>query len=142
MNYLADNGGGRGLRSLFDDFFLDFEDLLPRQVSGKAAASFALDIEEMPNSYVVRANLPGVSKDNLDISLERNQLRIHVKDLRDKKEENSKYLHRERVWREMTRVIALPNTSAHEVEAELRDGVLTVTVRKDTEKLPRKIEVK
>jgi HSP20 family protein len=97
------------------------------------------DVSETNDTYVVRAELPGVSKDQISIELQDRELVINgeVKD-----EENG---HKRRSSRRTGRFeyrTYLPGDINHdEVKAELHDGVLTVTVPKSEAAKPRRIEI-
>ena len=111
-------------------------------VSSCARRGFPLDVVEETARYVIEASLPGVSKDDIEVSLEDNSLTIQVKP--DERGENHRnYLYRERWLGAASRTIALPFTSSEgEVEATLKDGVLTLVVNKTPEKQVKKIAIR
>lgn len=103
----------------------------------------AVDISEHENEYQVRVELPGVSKDDVKITLESNILTIRgeKKQEKDVKEEN---IHRmERVYGSFQRSFTLPTVvNGNDINAVYRDGILTVTLPKAEEAKPKQIEVK
>jgi HSP20 family protein len=94
---------------------------------------------------VVRADVPGVSKDDLQVSVEDDVLTIRG-ERRDEREERDQGFYRsERSYGEFLRAIPLPEgTDAERCEAKYEDGVLEVTlpVPKQEERRPRRIEVR
>ena len=83
---------------LFDDFFN--EDFLPR----KERNLMKTDIKEHKNKYTVEVDLPGFTKENIDLSLNNGYLNIHAKmEKNDDKEDEGKFLHRERFFGECSR---------------------------------------
>jgi len=97
------------------------------------------DIEENNEEYVVHAELPGVKKDDINVSLENGMLLIEGK-RRQEKEDKGKHFHRvERSYGTFMRRFALP-TAVYEdkVMADYKDGMLTVHVPKNGAQTPTK----
>ena len=123
---------------VFDDFFdRPFGELAQRF---PVSASFKMDVEDTPEAYVISADMPGVSKDEIDVELNEGQLSISVKkeydsdkaeDGAEKAERN--YIHRERMSYSASRGVYLKDAVAEGVSANLKDGVLVVSVPKKTE---------
>ena len=77
----------------------------------------------------------------MEAYMEGSKLTIKVKK-EEQREENARYIHRERQSIEATRMVRLPlATASQDIDATLRDGVLTLEVRKDEKKLPRRIAI-
>lgn len=117
----------------FEDFYNMLDDFFADGWPGKRSLSsdtFKVDVREEDSGYVVEADLPGVKKEELNISLDDNRLSITV--ARDEKvEENKKnYLHRERRYCSMQRSIFLADSDAEGIKATLKDGELTITIPK------------
>ncbi len=112
--------------------------------SGSSVGSFPVDIREVEDKLVVEADLPGFTKDQIDISVEQGVLSIEANRRSEKTEPAKGEAHViERRYHHLARRFTLPNAyNAEEVEANLKDGVLTVTLPKREEVKPRKIEVK
>lgn len=88
----------------------------------------------------VEVDLPGVKQEDLDITVEKNVLRITAE---RKQPEHCEYSHQERIFGRFERQFTLPDTVNPEgVEAELREGVLSLHLAKRPESQPRKISVK
>jgi HSP20 family protein len=110
--------------------------------AGSAAFVPHVDVTETPNSYVFTADLPGVREDQLDISLTGNQLVISGKRESGEAQEGSRYHLYERTYGQFTRTFSLPSgIDPEQVTANLKDGVLTLTVGKRPEVQPRRIQL-
>src|SRR6056297_911116 len=106
-------------------------------------ASPAVDVIEKDDSVVVRCDMPGVKKDNLDLSLARNILTIKGEKKSEDHENESKN-YRNETWSGIfQRTISLPDSvDPEKVEASLRNGVLELVIGKREEVKPRQIDVK
>ena len=103
----------------------------------------ALDVYEDSDNLIVRAELPGLKKENIDISLHENVVTISGERKNEKKYEGSQTSRAERFFGRFTRSIKLPKTvDAAQVKASYTDGILTVTLPKAPEAKPRSIEIK
>lgn len=102
----------------------------------------ATDIRETEDHYEVTAELPGMTKDDVAITLENNQLTLSG-ERRFERDNDEQSFHRvERAYGAFARSFALPkNVDAEKVDARFADGVLTVTVPKLEEARPRKIAI-
>jgi HSP20 family molecular chaperone IbpA len=100
------------------------------------------EIKETPDAYGATVYLPGVAKDGLEITAEEAQLRI-VGRRAWKQPEGWSALHRESVDAPFELVLAHDNTiDTDKIAAELRDGVLRISLPKHEAVKPRKIAVK
>lgn len=109
------------------------------------AADFAprMDVHETEAAYILSADLPGVKADGVDISVENSQLKIAGRRESSHREDKEHVHLSERNYGSFRRVFALPETAdTAKVDAELKDGILTVTVAKKAEAKPRTIAVK
>ena len=105
----------------------------------------ALDMHETDNTLVVTMDVPGVRSEELDISFEKNTLTIRGSrpTLAKPAEGEFKLYASERVFGEFSRSVRLPQfVDAEKIEAEVKEGVLTVKVPKSAAALPRKISIK
>ncbi len=103
----------------------------------------ALDIEENNNEFVVSAELPGINKEDIKISITDNNLVIsgEVTEKKDVQEKN--YHLKERIRGNFNRAVALPTSvDSNNAEANYEDGILTVRLPKAEEAKPREIEIK
>ena len=106
-----------------------------------APGSFPVDIRETTDNLFVEAELPGFEKDQIDVSLENRILTIAAA-REEIKKDGEHHLHERRTTR-VSRAFRLPGTvDESNVEAALKDGILTLTLHKREEVKARKIEVK
>jgi HSP20 family protein len=111
--------------------------LLPPMFRSQPAAN----VWEQGDALLVEMELPGVKNDQVDISVAGGELSVKV-NRPEVEQEGVTYHRRERPVGSFTRVLRLPvEVNADRVEAELRDGVLLVTLPKSDSAKPRKINV-
>lgn len=102
----------------------------------------ALDLYEDNDNLVVRAELPGLKKEDIDISLHENAVTISGERRNEKKYEGGKTTREERFFGRFTRSIRLPKAvEAGKVKASYKDGVLLVTLPKADEAKPKQIQI-
>ena len=100
-----------------------------------------ISIWEGEDHFSVEVELPGVHNDDIDVTVEKNVLQVTAQ--RKPPEDERTYLHLERRHGKLERTFSLPDTvDAGSVEAELKDGVLHITLAKKPETQPKKISVK
>ena len=100
------------------------------------------DVKEAKDAYVLRADLPGVQENALDVSLNGNLLTISGKREEEHREEGEQYFALERSHGSFTRSFALPdNVDPEGIRAELKNGILTLQIPKKPEAQPRKIAI-
>jgi HSP20 family protein len=92
---------------------------------------------------VLKAEVPGLKREDIDVTVENNTLTLRGERKRDEAIADSRYHRIERAYGPFSRSFTLPNTlDGSRVRAEYRDGVLTVTLPVREEARPRQIEVK
>ena len=125
--------------SMFDDpFFRFFEDSPIR----RSDWSPAVDVVETEKEYRFVFEVPGMEEKNLSISIENRTLTISGEKVSEERKEEGN-LRLERWFGKFSRSFSLPETADGEhVEANLKNGILTVSVPKKAEATPRKVEVK
>ncbi|MEA5522899.1 Hsp20/alpha crystallin family protein [Limnoraphis robusta] len=102
----------------------------------------AIELQETPDSYVLRAFLPGLDSAALNIEAAKKAIAISGKTHRPELDEGHKYLYSEFPSGEFRRVVNLPEAIAHtEVKADYVDGVLTLTMPKAPETVNRVVKV-
>ncbi len=110
--------------------------------SNEGGTTFPIDLKETEKEYEIKADLPGVNKEDVHLTLEDKMLTIELKQDRTEEHKENNYLVRERFSKLAARTISLPFTSSEsKVTAALRDGVLTISVPKAAEKQTRRISV-
>jgi HSP20 family protein len=125
--------------------FRMLEDTLNRFFSEPASSrpwTPAVDIRETENELVLKADLPEMKLEDLDIRLENGTLTLKGERKFEKKEEDRGYHRIERSYGSFVRAFSLPDyVDAEKVGADYRDGVLTVTIPKKEVAKPRAIKV-
>ena len=110
--------------------------------SSLAAWTPAVDIYEDGNQMVIKADLPDVNEKDIEVRLEDNTLSIRGERKFEKKVSEENYLRVERAYGSFSRTFSLPSTvDAEHINAEYRNGVLTVALPKREESKPRQIKV-
>ena len=127
----------------------EFDSLLGRWLGGRESngggsylAPYAVDVREDADHIYVEAELPGFKKEEIDVTLENQQLTIAAERHERSEGEGKKgeHLLRERRYTRFLRSFTLPPTVDEQtVNAKLNDGVLTITLTKREETKPRKI---
>lgn len=116
----------------------------PAETAGRLRVEFSpsFDIIEREDSFVLVADLPGVSERDLDVSAAGNQLTVSGSRRGGEPGEGEHYYLSERLRGEFTRSFALPQEAAMEsAEASLENGELTITIPKRSEAQPRRIPI-
>jgi HSP20 family protein len=102
----------------------------------------ALDLHEDKDNFVVKAELPGLKKEDIEISLHDGCLSISGERKNEEKFENAEVHRAERFVGRFQRTLALPAPVAvDKVKAQYKDGVLTITLPKTEEAKPKQIVV-
>ena len=102
----------------------------------------AVDIYETEHGLVVKADLPDVKPEDLDIRVENNILTIRGERKFEKKVNETNYLRVERAYGSFSRSFSLANTvNSEAIKAEYKNGVLTLTIPKREEAKPKQIKV-
>lgn len=116
----------------------DWEDDASQQLPGQ----LALDVYETADKLLVKARTAGVNKNDLDVSISDNTLTVRGTLSAGVEEDVQNYFLQECYWGEFSRSIALPvAVKEDEVEASLKDGVLTISFTKVKQDTVKKIQV-
>lgn len=103
----------------------------------------AVDIKEEEDRFLIRADVPGVAADDLEITMDGGALAIHGHRETTKEEERDGWHRTERLSGRFYRRFSLPDTADPEnIEADYKDGVLEISIPKQVRDLPRRIHVK
>ena len=138
--------------------FEEFENMLERYSKSGASnigkqlntdMSFAdwspsVDIEEEDDKYLIKADLPGVDKENIDVKLDNGVLSIRgEKTTESETGKGTKRHRRERFHGSFARSFTLPEAvKSDQVEASYKDGVLSLVIPKQDEVKPKSIDIK
>ena len=119
---------------LFRDFGRQFFSNFPDEQSIKT------DISEKEDRYELKAELPGFSKDQIDISYENGMLIISGENnqVNEEKDNEGKVIQKERSYSNVKRMYSLNNIDEDNIEAKFEDGILSVDLPK-TENSQRKV---
>ena len=116
-----------------------FDDLTP----GMRRWDLAVDLVETDDSFVVKASLPGITPEDMDITVEDDTLTIKAETKVEEEYEQNSYHLRERRFGGFSRSLRLPTAiNAEKIEAVFEHGVLTLTVPKAEAVKPKKISVR
>jgi HSP20 family protein len=121
---------------------------LPLRGGGEEAVTLtewspAVDISEDDKEYTIKAELPGMHKDDVRVTVEGGVLSIAGERKAEKEEKNKRYHRTERSYGSFTRSFTLPEgASGEKVTADFKDGILIVHLQKDEKAKPKSIEVK
>lgn len=131
-----------GLQGAVNRLFSDFFGRMDTPSLGSLEFLPAVDVVETPAAIQVKAELPGIDPKNLDISVSGDLLTIRGEKKGEKEEKGKNYHRIERSYGSFSRTVEIPSysDSAH-VNAEYKDGVLTVTLGKREEAKPKSIKV-
>ncbi len=128
------------LDRFFEDDFTRFPSLWERRPD---TMSLALDVAEKDDAFIVKASVPGVPAEDVEVTLTDNVLTIKGEMKADKEINEENYHLRERRFGSFVRSVTLPTAvDADKIEAVNENGVLTLTLPKAEAVKPKKIEVK
>lgn len=130
------NSNFRDFNNMIDSFFND--DFLSR--GSVYESSFKVDVSEKDDSYLVEAEMPGFSKDDIAISLDEGKLVISAQKNEevDKSDEDKNYIHKERKSSQMSRSMYFPDIDEDNIKASLNDGILEIKLGKSQVKETKK----
>ena len=139
----------RELERMFDSFLSRFRPLWPlRREFPALRMPFEgrmpkIDVIERDDEIVVKAELPGVDKNDLDVSVTDNTVTIKASTQRESKQEKGDYHRQEISTGYLSRTVGLPNAiDPKRATAELKDGVLQLTLSKVEKTKRQRVEVK
>lgn len=134
------------LRRMRDILHWDpFREMLAPWSAAERAGTFvpSFEVKETKDAYIFKADIPGVKEQDLDVSLAGNRLSVCGKREAEKEEKGETYFTYERSHGSFMRSFMLPQgVDPEQVTAEMKDGVLTLTVPKKAELQAKKINLK
>ena len=128
--------------SLFDDtFFNDFFRPVRRDSSGDRVP--AIDVHDGEGQYLIKVDLPGIRKEDIDISLENGVLSVSAETTKeDKEEKDGKLIRQERHYGKYLRSLSVgSDVDPTGIKAHFEDGVLNLTLPKAMEKQPSTVSI-
>ncbi|MEJ2746639.1 MAG: Hsp20/alpha crystallin family protein [Anaerolineae bacterium] len=136
----------REMMDLRREFDRLFESALDMPAFGGDTATtwgLALDLVENEDNFVIKASVPGISPDDLEITLADNTLTISGEFKQDEETKEDQYRLRERRYGSFRRSVTLPTSVDREaIEANYDAGILTLQVPKAEEVKPKRIAIK
>jgi HSP20 family protein len=127
----------REMDRLFEDFFSN-----PLTVS-ETLSQPSIDMLQTDDDIIVKATLPGIAADDLDIQITGDTLSLRGETKEEEEVKEGKYHLRERRYQSFSRSLRLPTTVvADKAVAEMKNGILTLTLPKAEEVKPKAITVK
>ncbi len=133
------------------DVFNDFDNIIndffrPHRVlskQGDNAFSLAIDVVEKESTYEIQAEIPGINKDDLNVTLEDGVLTIAAETSAENVEEkDGKVIRRERRYGKFSRSLKVgKDVDENNIEANYKDGVLNLVLAKAEQVQPKKITI-
>jgi len=133
----------RGMVSLQDEMNRMFDSLMSPTAPRAAETWFpAVDVRETEGEYIVRAELPGLTREDVKINLINNTLILRGEKKQENEEKKGSWHHVERSYGSFERTFTLPTTvTSDTIKAKFHNGVLEITVPKAEEAKPREINI-
>ena len=133
--------GFGNLRSVINDLF-DENHVRSSTKPGLSKWYPAVDVLESKDSYLIRAELPGMKREDIKVEVKDGALVLSGERKSEQPAEGVEYRHVERVAAKFWRSFSLPETVKQDgIEATYKDGVLEIRVPKAEEAKPRQIEI-
>jgi HSP20 family protein len=120
--------GFDSVQNMLDDFFAEGWPF-KRSLIGD---TFKIDVQDNKTEYLIEAELPGMKKEDIGISLNEGRLNISVNKDETIEERDKNYIHRERRTTSMNRSIVLGDADPAGIKAKLDNGILLISVPKKT----------
>ena len=135
-----------GFRSEFDDLFWPWGQRSGPLTTMTQKRTPPMDVVDMGDHYEMRLEMPGIPKDSVDIQVTQNGVEIKAECDETKEEKGKNWLRRECSGMSFYRAVELPEElKTDDVDAELKDGVLTVSLPKiepKPERKAKKVQIK
>lgn len=128
----------QAMDKLFEESFVT-----PSRAFADFGVATPIDMYQTENEVVVKTALPGVSADEVDITITGDTLCIRGEKKADEKVKREDYLYQEHRYGAFSRTVALPSgLDTGKAEASFENGILTLTIPKSEEVKPKSIKVK
>lgn len=123
------------MNRLFDDFFGEGR-------GDEGSWLPAVDVSETDNEMIIRAELPGMAQEDIELNLQENVLTLKGDKKKEEKEEQENFHRVERSYGSFSRTLTLPaDVKAEQIQASFKDGVLLITLPKAEEAKAKKIAI-
>lgn len=132
----------RALRRRDDAFDEMFRDFFRRQGEEGGAGEPAVELAESDGEMTVKMEVPGVEKDQIQLTVSDDHLMVRGETRKEKEEKKKNYYRQEIRYGAFQRTVALPvEVDATKAKADLKNGVLTITLPKSAQPKAREIKV-
>ena len=130
----------------FENFFKDFGKgfwMKPVAFPAQAELTMKIDVKEDEKSFTVKADIPGVKKEDIQIEIDDDQVSLRAEVKQEKEEKKGeKVVHSERSYGMVSRSFTLPtDVDAKAAKAEYKDGVLNLTLPKKSNGSAKRVSV-
>jgi len=126
---------------LFEDSFVHPSRFWPE--SGKGESTLDLDVYQTADNVIVKASLPGIKPEEVDISITGDILTIKGEHKEEQEVKEQEYFYKERRYGSFSRSVQIPaSIKSDKADAIFENGVLTLTLPKAEEVKPKQIKVK
>jgi HSP20 family protein len=103
---------------------------------------FPVDIKDTPDAFLIKAEIPGINREDVKLSFKDNILTIRGERRAEEKQENENYIRIERSYGSFSRSFALDTPVKHEeIKARYKDGMLEITLPKEKESGFKEIDI-
>jgi len=107
-----------------------------------ATPTFPVDILERDNLLIIRASVPGISPENLEVTVENNVLTIRGESRAENETGSEKVYRREIAYGTFTRSVRLPeNVDVHHISASFKHGVVEISIPRIVEEPPKALKI-
>jgi len=113
--------------NVFDDFFGE----------RRPYSNLKIDVRDVEKEYIVEVDVPGLTKEDLEIHFENERLIISSNKEEENNEEDNHYIHRERYTVSTKRSVYLKDVDPKKFKAKLDNGVLTIIAQKQEDKISK-----
>ncbi len=130
--------------SLQDEMNRMFDSLLRSSTVPQSSTDWypVCDVRETENEFLVRAELPGVAKNDVKINMVNNTLVLRGEKKQETEEKKGNWHHVERAYGTFERTFTLPShVVAEKIKARFQDGILQIVIPKADEARPREIQI-
>jgi HSP20 family protein len=136
----------RDMMSIQDEMNKLFDDFLGRPLMrtewSEGVWNPSVDISETKDNVIIKAEIPGLSKEDVKISMQDNMLTLTGEKKQEKEEKEANYHRVERSYGAFSRSFALPTSvKSDKIKATYKDGVLFITLPKTEEVKPKEIPI-
>ena len=134
----------RRMQREMDDMFETFLVQRPgRELTAWAPRAPLSEIEDKGDAFVLKAELPGMDKEEIKVEVGQDSVTISAEHKAEKQEEKKNFFFSERTYAGYKRSFALPaEINPDQVDADYKNGILTLTMKKVLLPLPKKKEIK